>query len=638
MARVPVAKVSTLRTPALSSRLIATRAGVAEMPLPTVPAAPMAPKGVDLNLDRFDLSTTTEVALQAPEGSWGGKELLGNSFWRGMSDVTVKEDDRVFLKQIFNPQLSDRRDEGDLFVAPDTSLAYVSALRALVKEEAETRRARKEHFLGDGFDQNDAGSLFPSSWRPSMGIANSRAAERPAPGSLHPRDDYKSQASKLVKSSNPVFHKSTEDGTQFRIYRIGSLEVRTTQDLNGAEEVGVVFSTNAPKSKDKQEESWSTIAKTDKIVKVVEYVERVLLDCPAEAPEARRFYTVLETSQGDLILTEKLTDHMVWAENPSDLEYRNSLAKVVRVADCRGANVTVAEMKGRHVFEVDGDASLSDCKSYAHGVFLSVLPAGRKPWSALAEHERQHAKQLGVSGAEEWDHRTAAVWVLAWRELTEQQRDVALALGFSKSAWRRRAERSLGGVWEKSWAKLSEVERRAAKTLGLSSPSAWDQASWDKLVQETGSVWERSWAQLTEAERAAAKQLGIAGADDWDETAWLPGGAWEETWAMLTGDEQHAARRLGVRTAAEWDAAFGRAGLRGQGLSGVWERSWSQLTAEERQAAKCLGIAGAGAWDKSKAKSSPEKQVARLSAAEQEALMEEWFKANSGGLAVAGMA
>ena len=34
----------------------------------------------------------------------------------------------------------------------------------------------------------------------------------------------------VLPTAAPEFHKATEDGVVFRIYRLGSLEVRTTQD------------------------------------------------------------------------------------------------------------------------------------------------------------------------------------------------------------------------------------------------------------------------------------------------------------------------------------------------------------------------------------------------------------------------
>merc|ERR1712032_126763 len=71
----------------------------------------------------------------------------------------------------------------------------------------------------------------------------------PQEGILHERSDYKAEAhmfDHLLKSGTPVFDKSTEEGMRFRVYKVGSLEVRTTQAPDDNEIVGVVFSTRAP--------------------------------------------------------------------------------------------------------------------------------------------------------------------------------------------------------------------------------------------------------------------------------------------------------------------------------------------------------------------------------------------------------
>merc|ERR1712079_178435 len=47
-------------------------------------------------------------------------------------------------------------------------------------------------------------------------------------------------------------------------------------------------------------------------------------------------YIVFQTECGNTIVTEKLQDGSVtWDENPSNLEERNTLASMVRSADCR---------------------------------------------------------------------------------------------------------------------------------------------------------------------------------------------------------------------------------------------------------------------------------------------------------------
>lgn len=48
------------------------------------------------------------------------------------------------------------------------------------------------------------------------------------------------------------------------------------------------------------------------------------------------YYTVLETHQGSIIVTEILEDGEVsWIQNPNNLEDRNSLAKLLFQVDCK---------------------------------------------------------------------------------------------------------------------------------------------------------------------------------------------------------------------------------------------------------------------------------------------------------------
>ena len=263
----------------------------------------VSPQGVDLNLDDFSLSVPTKVAAQAVAGSWGvnAGELaaVSKGFWENISpgaDSVFTGEDRALLRDIFNPHMSDRQQEGEAFVAPDTSAVHVAKLRNLVKEEVALRRRRAERFLSSEFVVGDAGPLFPSSWTSDYEIARSRApwkalADPPAPGGLVPRPEYVAQArgfddvdsetysllskwgsirtdtrlmsvlsskrqsewspvwkaaasgaecvaqahvfDDVMRSAAPAFDMRTEDGMRFRIYRLGSLEVRTTREPGG---------------------------------------------------------------------------------------------------------------------------------------------------------------------------------------------------------------------------------------------------------------------------------------------------------------------------------------------------------------------------------------------------------------------
>merc|ERR1711924_31530 len=140
-------------------------------------------------------------------------ELMGGT-WGTDLESAATEDDRRLLKAIFNPQLSDRCNDGSLFVAPDTSAAYVEQLRKLVKEEEQVQQQRKEHFFSTDFKMDDVGALFPSSWTSQIEIAGERDVN--AQGSLlQPRVEYAAQTDMLdgaLKTASPMFDKSTEDG------------------------------------------------------------------------------------------------------------------------------------------------------------------------------------------------------------------------------------------------------------------------------------------------------------------------------------------------------------------------------------------------------------------------------------------
>lgn len=359
------------------------------------------PQGVDFCLDRFELSGVRRVTPEKKLGSWSGDlqsadscAAMGLAFWQiidGGSKHLFGEEDKKLLKEVFNPNLSDRREEGDLFVPPDTSIAYITRLRNLVKEEQEVRRRRREHFLSDAFWKSDPDPLFPHSWAAGFEIARRRGEERvlagpPSAGLLHPRPDYMTQAvlfDRLLKSGAPVLDRSTEDGLRFRIYRVGSLEVRTTQEPGSDEAVGAVFSTRPPPQRLRS--AAPALGGSDKFIKVTEYVERVgsvapplgqvLAAKPLASPAHRRSYVVLETKQGDMVVTEQLPDGtLMWDENPEDLEDRNSLAKAVRSSAC---GITVQGMRRYQLREAKRFcASSSECKRYAQGAFAWASGAG----------------------------------------------------------------------------------------------------------------------------------------------------------------------------------------------------------------------------------------------------------------------
>merc|ERR1712039_1090814 len=138
----------------------------------------------------------------------------------------------------------------------------------------------------------------------------------------------------VLKSTIPVFDKKTEDGTHFLIYRLGSLEVRATQALNGKIIIGAVFSLGS----DRQAEEASD---SERIVKATQYVEKSSgskLHCC--------YYVVFETESGCKIITEMLpTSGVTWKANPKNIEDRNSLAKVISSSDCGNPGATLGAVR-----------------------------------------------------------------------------------------------------------------------------------------------------------------------------------------------------------------------------------------------------------------------------------------------------
>merc|ERR1712139_715523 len=108
----------------------------------------------------------------------------------------------ALLQKVFNPALTDRRNEGDLFVPPSTSASYLKKLRTLVKEEDSLRAKRCDAFLSADFAMQQPGCLFPHSWTPSIELSDSKSQ-----GKLECIDHHSlapTFAPKL-KESKPVF-------------------------------------------------------------------------------------------------------------------------------------------------------------------------------------------------------------------------------------------------------------------------------------------------------------------------------------------------------------------------------------------------------------------------------------------------
>eukprot|EP00449_Zooxanthella_nutricula_P008996 CAMPEP_0198507602 /NCGR_PEP_ID=MMETSP1462-20131121/12426_1 /TAXON_ID=1333877 /ORGANISM="Brandtodinium nutriculum, Strain RCC3387" /LENGTH=221 /DNA_ID=CAMNT_0044236851 /DNA_START=16 /DNA_END=681 /DNA_ORIENTATION=+ len=203
------------------------------------------PRGVDLNLDCFNLSAIAETGtwagtMQAPLGA-EKFSFDSKAFWLnvdGGEDLAVE--DVGLFRDVFNPHMSDRREEGDRFVPPQTGLSYQHRLKLLVGEETEVARKRKEHFFSGEFVADSSGPLFPASW--SSTIGSDAAAARAK--TLVPRPDLQAEQTTLrhiLDASAPHFDRRAEDGARFLVYRVGSLEVRAVSDRDGEMHIGAVY-------------------------------------------------------------------------------------------------------------------------------------------------------------------------------------------------------------------------------------------------------------------------------------------------------------------------------------------------------------------------------------------------------------
>lgn len=346
-------------------------------------------QGVDLRLDQFDLSEAKRVSLEAQAGSWSGqvKSLdecvaVGSAFFACLDDSKklFSGEDRTLLQKVFNPSLSDRRAEGDLFVPPDASQSYVQKLRSLVKEEEAVYQRRRQAFCEQDFAMGNPGTLFPHSWTSSFELSTSgckAAHERHPQGALTPRPEYKIQGAILLehlKASAPIFDKATEEGVHFRIYRLGNLEVRTTQNPKGAEDIDIVFSIRNQIPQAAAKGLQPANLEQQIITRAASYIERAFVAGVDASRLHCQHYLVLDTVSGNKIVTERLSDgQLSWVLDPEDLEERNSLAKLTRLEAC-SCGTSISEMKSFR--KTLADASPLSSKHYVKAAF--VCAAGKK--------------------------------------------------------------------------------------------------------------------------------------------------------------------------------------------------------------------------------------------------------------------
>ncbi|CAE7040244.1 unnamed protein product [Symbiodinium natans] len=351
------------------------------------------PQGVDLALDKFDLSAPERFATSLPPcsaqfDSMEGRVTLGKAFLKNLQEDSyenLKAEDAKLLQRVFNPVMADRITEGDSFIPPDPNLDYVQKLRHLIQEEESLTKQRKARFSDKNFTVGMAGSEFPRSWTSRFQIlregGKAQVVVRPGLTTLKVDEIFtRTLLEDILPTAAPEFAQTTEDGMIFRIYKIGRLEVRTTQAAQASnQEVLSVFSLR-PACLEGSRGRLQTVSPSEKFVKGRLYVEAIdgeHKEC-AKQLHLCHFYVVLETSASNVIVTEKLADgSTTWVLNPSQIEDRNSLAKLMMAVDIRMEKATVGNLQvtqeSNNIKSAAG-ATASDRKRYAKDLFALVSP------------------------------------------------------------------------------------------------------------------------------------------------------------------------------------------------------------------------------------------------------------------------
>lgn len=343
------------------------------------------PQGVDLNLDKFDLSKPDRFGSMPPcsgaPGSLETKVTLGRAFLQSLRarkyDELKPEHQEVLLKVFQSPQC-DRTQEGDAFIVPDPNMEYTSKLRSHIHEENSLLERRKLHFCDKAFKVGNAGHDFPRSWTSRFQIEKDGLAPKTEASNktgLVKVEIDKAYSASLVRdvlpTAAPEFQEKTEDGTCFCIYKIGSLEIRTTQERFAEEQIGVVYSSRAP--------TWNLAATSqelserEKVVECKVFLEAAEGDVVGKQPH--HLYMVCITANKNVIVTEKLANgSTIFLVNPKSLEDRNSLAKQLFKSDCveqaTVKDVKTQQTKFNKTFE-EG-VSLSVRKQYVKSVFKQL--------------------------------------------------------------------------------------------------------------------------------------------------------------------------------------------------------------------------------------------------------------------------
>jgi len=362
------------------------------------------PQGVDLNLDKFSLSTEERFKGRLPPCSGDASSLearttLGKAFLHNLRQKSwpgMKADDQKLLLNIFDVPQCDRTEEGDAFTPPDPNLEYILKVRSLVGEERGIRDRRRVRFADKNFVMANPGPEFPRAWTSRFQIETEGRISYTAPTKfglvkLDVDEAFKrSMLEDVIPKAVPEFHQVTEDGVIYRIYKLGSLEVRTIQEVDASEMVHVVFSSRAVSWETRGSKPQDVLGK-EKLARCKVYIEAM------EHEACNNYYVVLETEEKTLIVAERMADgSLCWLQNPHNLEDRNSLAKLLFTADCK-EGLHMAAVK-QHFEALPRDDGLDCRKRFAKALY--VFATGRSLRGKWGGSARRYAvppmRGLGV--------------------------------------------------------------------------------------------------------------------------------------------------------------------------------------------------------------------------------------------------
>jgi len=351
-----------------------------------------APMGVDLSLESHNLSSATPAAAS----SWSKKLRCDDStsgdlrtaFWEhidgGAKDAILDTSNIALLRKVFNPQLCDRRMEGQSFLPPQTSHEYVQKLRKLIHEEADVQQQRRSAFLSQQFSPAAPGHLFPLSWTSEFEVTakpQGDAGQTKFPCDL---ETYTPLVEHALKDAVPEFDKTSEDKTSYRIYRLGTMEVRTIQEEGAEEEVAAIFALSqrpllqmAAAGKYPQD-----TATVQKAVQYVEETPAAVTMMNKDAP-GYRYFIELTLSDDCIITVEEMSKigHLTWQMGCQGDEVRRSLAKKFRTLDSSSCSGTPCAVSFKDV-KAMLNAPFTRKMLPIHDVFLAMTRAWRKPGTA----------------------------------------------------------------------------------------------------------------------------------------------------------------------------------------------------------------------------------------------------------------